>query len=112
MWLSTAPMFQQEEPETAAGADRRFASAEGFAEVQDIVLGRCSMCHAAEPVWEGILWPPRGVRLDTEYHIARNAREIYLQAGLSHAMPPANLSMIEPDERATIVAWYEAAIGG
>ncbi|MDF1856163.1 urate hydroxylase PuuD [Pseudooceanicola sp.] len=109
MWLSTAPMFR-DEPEEAQGAALRFAEAEGFEAVHDIVLGRCSMCHAAEPAWEGLLWPPKGVRLETEAQIARAARAIYLQAGLGHAMPPANLSFIEPEERAKIVAWYQAAV--
>jgi len=109
MWLSTAPMFRAEEPEEARGAALRFAEAEGFDEVHDIVLGRCSMCHAADPAWEGLLWAPKGVRLETEGQIARAAREIYLQAGVSHGMPPANLSFIEPEERAKIVAWYEGA---
>ncbi|MGZ2259526.1 urate hydroxylase PuuD [Roseobacter sp. A03A-229] len=109
MWLSTAPMFRADEPETAQGAALQFAQATGFEEVQDIVLGRCSMCHAEEPVWEGLLWAPKGVRLETEYQIARQARAVYLQSGLSHAMPPANLSYMEDDERAQIVAWYLAA---
>ena len=109
MWLSTAPMFRAEEPEEATGPALRFAQAEGFDQVHDIILGRCSMCHAAEPAWDGLLWPPKGVRLETENQIARNAHAIYLQAGLGHAMPPANLSFIEPEERAAIVAWYEAA---
>ncbi|MCV3270269.1 urate hydroxylase PuuD [Roseobacter sinensis] len=112
MWLSTAPMFRAHEPETAEGAALRFAQAPGFDEVQDIVLGRCSMCHADEPVWEGLLWPPKGVRLETEHQIARQAQSIYLQSGISHAMPPANLSYMEEDERARIVAWYRAATGG
>ena len=109
MWLSTAPMFRADEPEEATGPALRFAQAEGFDKVHDIVLGRCSMCHAAEPVWDGLLWPPKGIRLETEAQIARQAREIYLQAGLSHAMPPANLSFLEDDERATIIAWYKEA---
>ena len=109
MWLSTAPMFRAEEPEEATGPALRFAQAEGFDQVHDIILGRCSMCHAAEPAWDGLLWPPKGVRLETENQIARNAHAIYLQAGLGHAMPPANLSFIEPQERAAIIAWYEAA---
>ncbi len=112
MWLSTAPMFRADEPEEASGAALRFAQAEGFGEVHDIVLGRCSMCHGAEPAWEGMHWPPKGVRLETEAQIARQAREIYLQSGLTHAMPPANLSYMEPAERAKIVAWYRAATGG
>lgn len=112
MWLSTAQMFRAEEPETAQGAALRFAEAPGFDEVHDIVLGRCSMCHAEEPVWDGLLWAPKGVRLETEHQIARHARAIYLQSGLSHAMPPANLSYMEESERALIIAWYRAATGG
>lgn len=111
-WLSTAPMFRADEDKAALGAGAaRFAAAEGFDEVHDIVLGRCSMCHSAEPSWQGLLWPPKGVRLETEAQIARTARQIYLQAGLSHAMPPANLSFMEDSERAKIVAWYRAGVG-
>jgi uncharacterized membrane protein len=109
IWLSTSSPFGADETEEAQGAAMLFAQADGFAEVHDIVLSRCSMCHAAEPVWDGLLWAPKGVRLETEHQIALQARQIYLQAGISHAMPPANLSYIEPEERARIVAWYEAA---
>jgi len=112
-WLSTAPMFKADGGTPAASAAAaRFAEAEGFAEARDVVLGRCSMCHAAEPTYEGVLWPPRGVRLETDAEIAAQARAIYLQAGLTHAMPPANVSFIEPEERRRIVAWYAAATGG
>jgi uncharacterized membrane protein len=69
------------------------------------------MCHAREPVWAGMHWPPKGVVLETPDDIARAAGRIYLQAGLSHAMPPGNLSFMEPQERAAIVAWYRAAGG-
>lgn len=110
MWLSTAPMFRADETEEATGPALRFAQADGFDQVHDIVLGRCSMCHAAEPAWDGLHWPPKGVRLETEAQIARQAQAIYLQAGLGHAMPPANLSYIEPEERATIIAWYTSAM--
>ncbi|MEZ5676094.1 MAG: urate hydroxylase PuuD [Thalassovita sp.] len=109
MALSLAPMWQAEEPEEARGAELRFAQAEGFEDAYDIVMGRCSMCHAAEPGWDGLRHAPKGIRLETESQIARHAREIYLQAGISHAMPPANLSFIEPEERAKIVAWYRNA---
>ena len=109
MWLSTAPMFRAEEPTEARGAAVRFAQADGFDEVHDIVLGRCSMCHAAEPAWDGMHWPPNGVRLETEHQIAMAAKQIYLQAGLTHAMPPANLSSMQQEERAQIEAWYLAA---
>jgi len=108
MWLSTAPMAQDQNEEITSGS--KFTSTDGFEAVHDIVLGRCSMCHAAEPTWDGLLWAPKGVVLETQADMTRSAREIYLQAGLSHAMPPANLSYMEPGERAQIVAWYQAAM--
>jgi len=43
-------------------------------------------------------------------HLPLHAREIYLQAGRSHAMPPGNVSEIEPKERKAIVEWYRAAV--
>ncbi|WP_415404636.1 urate hydroxylase PuuD [Tateyamaria sp. SN3-11] len=107
VWLSVAPNPQRE-----AAIVTRFAEADGFEQVHDIVLGRCSMCHAAEPVWNGLLWAPKGIALETQGDLSRYARAVYLQAGVSHAMPPANLSYMEEDERAAIVAWYRNAIGG
>ncbi|MEO1470562.1 MAG: cysteine desulfurase, partial [Pseudomonadota bacterium] len=77
--------------------------------VQDAVLGRCSMCHAAEPYWDGIAVAPRGVALDSEAAILAHAREIYLQAGRTAAMPPANVTYMEEAERRLITAWYEGA---
>ena len=41
---------------------------------------RCSMCHAAEPLWAGMASPPKGVVLDTPELIRAQAREIHLQA--------------------------------
>ncbi|MFY0624463.1 MAG: urate hydroxylase PuuD [Pelagimonas sp.] len=112
MGLSTAPLFKADEVEEVRKSDLRFAEAAGFEEVHDIVLGRCSMCHAAEPVWDGLHWAPKGVRLETEAQVAHFARDIYLQAGVSHAMPPANLSFIDDEERAAIRKWYQAAVDG
>ena len=108
-WLSTVPAVLSGERVELSGTAQRYAAADGFEDVHSIVLGRCSMCHAAEPSWEGMLWAPKGVVLETEGQIAEHAREIYLQAGRSTAMPPANLSFISDDERAVIVAWFEGA---
>ncbi|WP_374376807.1 urate hydroxylase PuuD [Tabrizicola sp.] len=108
-WLSTAPMRVAAEGEAMNREALVYASAPGFEEVVGIVQGRCSMCHAAEPGWEGLHWPPKGVVLETDAEIAHEARRIYLQAGVTHAMPPGNLSFIEPEERAAIVKWFRAA---
>jgi uncharacterized membrane protein len=90
----------------------RFAAAPGFVEVADIVAGRCAMCHAEEPGWDGLAVAPKGIVLVTPEDVARHARAIYLQSGLTTAMPPGNLSWMEPAERAAIVAWFRAATEG
>ena len=111
-WLSTAPMRTVPEAEAQLDATAQvYASASGFSDVVSIVQGRCSMCHAAEPAWEGMLWPPKGVVLETEAQIAHEARRIAMQSGYSHAMPPGNLSFMEPQERQAIVDWYRSAGG-
>ena len=73
--------------------------------VNDIVTSRCSMCHAQEPVYSGIVAPPKGVRLDTPAEIAKQARAIQMQAVLTHAMPPNNITEITPEERKALGAW-------
>ena len=102
VWLSAAPPGGEER--AAARAPEPVA----FAEVENIVLSRCSMCHAAEPFWEGIVAPPKGVRLDTPEMIRKHAREIRLQATLTHAMPPGNITEISPEERQILAAWIAA----
>ncbi len=112
IWLSSAPMYkpvEEAEAQPLTSYEQRYASANGFEEAHDIVLGRCSMCHAREPVWEGILWAPKGVLLETKADIARNAQQIYLQAGITHAMPPANVTYMEPEDRQAIVRWFKSA---
>ena len=102
VWLSAWP--------PAAPAATATGEAAGFAAVREAVLARCSMCHAAEPVWEGIAVAPKWVRLESDDDIVRHARDIYLQAGRSRAMPPGNLTEISADERRAIVEWYEGRV--
>jgi len=82
-------------------------AATNFAAVEEIVSTRCSMCHATEPVWDGIGTAPKGVLLDTSEHIKRYARLIGRNAAWSNAMPPGNVTEMTPQERATIAAWLE-----
>jgi uncharacterized membrane protein len=113
-WLSTAPMwgsYEEAEARPMTAYEQRFAEAEGFHEAEQIVVGRCSMCHAREPVWDGIRWAPKGVVLETPQDIAQNARAIYLQAGVTHAMPPANVTDISEADRRALVRWFRAGQG-
>ena len=121
-WAATAALFlaaaflsaqgtqRLDDEDTAlTTAEARLVGDAHFDEVRDIVLGRCSMCHAAEPGWPGIATAPKRVVLETDAQIARHAREIFLQSGLTDAMPPANVSFIEPQERALLRAWFDSA---
>ncbi|MGS4944968.1 urate hydroxylase PuuD [Meridianimarinicoccus sp. RP-17] len=92
--------------------ERRFVEADGFDDAYFAVIGNCSMCHAREPGWAGMHWPPKGVVLETEADVARHARQVYMQAGRSHAMPPPNAFEMDPEARQEIAAWYRAATGG
>ncbi len=48
------------------------------ANVEEIVMSRCSMCHAAEPVWAGIVTAPKGILLDAPEHIQRAILAAYI----------------------------------
>lgn len=89
----------------AAAETRKLAAAAVPKDVDDIVTSRCSMCHSAEPVWRGILHPPKGVRLDTPLEILRNRPTIHLHTVLTNAMPPNNITDMTPDERRVLAAW-------
>jgi uncharacterized membrane protein len=111
VWLSTVPkvLTGEPKPSAASAASQVYIASAHFPAVRDTVLGRCSMCHTEEPVYEGIYHAPKGVLLDTDERIAEHAREIYIQAGRAHAMPPANVTQITDQERALLVAWFEGA---
>ncbi|PKQ08460.1 MAG: cysteine desulfurase, partial [Alphaproteobacteria bacterium HGW-Alphaproteobacteria-10] len=106
VWLST---FTGEAPEDVrvTVAEQALIDSPHFDAVRDMVLSRCSMCHAHEPLWHGLGVAPKGVMLESDRDIALHAHAIYLQAGRTHAMPPGNLTGVEPQERATLMAWYE-----
>jgi uncharacterized membrane protein len=112
IWLSTNPKILEanaEQPFTPQ-VTRHFINTEGFEDVSLTVQGRCAMCHAAMPSYPGIRAAPKGVVFETDEDIAKNARAIYLQAAVSQAMPPSNLTEIEPSERQLIATWYEKAV--
>ena len=109
VWLSLSGIKTHSSDEVTA-SEHRFIQAKGFEDVYYIVAGRCSMCHGRDPVWEGIAVAPKGVILETPAQVARHAHGIYLQSGVTHAMPPANLSYMEEEERQRIVAWYRSAL--
>ncbi len=113
MWLSTAPLrhdsYEESETRPLSKTEQVFASAEGFEDVMNVIPGRCSMCHAREPFYNGIHHAPKNILLETPADIARAARQIYLHAGVSLAMPPANVSGMQEYERKQVIRWYQNA---
>ena len=105
MWLSS---MKPVDVEAAAAPDEPVT----FAMAEEVVLSRCSMCHTAEPMWEGIHVPPKNVVLDSPEHIRGHADQIYLQAAYTHAMPPGNVTEITPEERKILALWVEAGAPG
>ena len=79
-----------------------------FADVSNIVMSRCSMCHAAEPVWDGIPAAPKGVLLDTDEQIKVHASLIDIVAVRSNFMPPGNITEMTNDERLVLASWLAA----
>ena len=111
IWLSGLPLWQDEDLDRRVMSEQQtlFANADGYAAVHDIVVGRCSMCHAREPVYDGIRRAPKHIYLETEFDITAEARAVFLQSAASHAMPPANVTWMEESERAQIRRWFRNA---
>lgn len=113
-WLSSMPnygTYEDAEARPLTAHEQKFASADSFEDAFYAVVGNCSMCHAREPSWDGLHWPPKGVVLETESDVARHARLVFLQAGVSHAMPPPNAIDMDPEARAAIAKWYRDVAG-
>ncbi|WP_417258016.1 urate hydroxylase PuuD [Celeribacter sp.] len=111
-WLSTVPTgetYEEAEARDLTPYEQKFASAEGFEDAYYTVVGNCSMCHSREPSWDGLRVAPKGVFLETESDVAHHAEQVFLHAGLSHAMPPPNAIEMDDEARDTIVAWVRAA---
>ncbi len=110
-WLSSLGLdhdtYDEAEARALSPHEERLINADGFEEVASIVSGRCAMCHAREPFYPGIRRAPRNVLLETDADIARAMTSVYLQAGVSAAMPPPSQSTITDQERALLRNWYQ-----
>jgi len=72
----------------------------------ELVIERCSACHAREPLWEGLAFAPKGIHLETEEEVLKMANEIYWQSAASWAMPPGNIIWLEDEERVLLSDWH------
>jgi uncharacterized membrane protein len=113
-WLSSVrsgETWEEAEASELTYYEQKFTSAKGFEAAYDTVLGNCSMCHAREPVYGTMKWAPKKVYLETPGDVARQADQIYLQAGISHAMPPPAAVQMDDEARQTIIAWVREVRG-
>ena len=111
-WLSSGPKLPNSAGEAVASrAAESFLAASHFPAASLAVQTRCAMCHAAEPAWPGIFEPPKNVILDNDIAVANHAKDVAMQAGYSHAMPPGNVSEMTPEERALLVEWFREGSG-
>jgi len=111
-WLSSAPKLPgMDSEQLASRAAEPFMASSHFADASLTVQSRCSMCHTAEPAWPGIYEAPKNIILDSDIAIANHAKDIAMQAGYAHAMPPGNVTEMTDDERALLVAWFREGAG-
>ena len=110
--LFTLPNQDAQIPFARTAGRNHTASVLTCCHVEAIVLGRCSMCHAREPAWEGLRHAPKAVLLENAADITAAARQIYLQSGVTRAMPPGNITYMEPEERRKIIRWFRTAGNG
>lgn len=84
------------------------AKAPAFATVRDIIISRCSMCHAKEVVWGTLATAGNTIRFDDADQIRRYASLIDITAVRSDAMPPGNITEMTPGERQILSRWLAA----
>ena len=93
-----APNMEYDKTAHASPMDLQNASIE-------LVIERCSSCHAREPSWDGLAFAPNGIYLENKSDVLRHVDDIFWQVAASHAMPPGQVIWIEDEERAMLAAW-------
>ena len=72
-----------------------------FAQVQQVVLQRCVLCHNDQMA-------SKGIQLNTPELLVRNAQAAYQQAAVLKVMPMNNATQMTPEERELLKRWFEA----
>ena len=89
-------------------ADNKLSKAQIHFQSVELVIERCSICHAREPQWDGLAFAPKGVYLETESDVVRHREAVFWQVAASRAMPPGNLIWVEDNERAMLAQWLDS----
>jgi len=98
-------------PQLSVAEEKRVVEKVGAALVDtshSIILTRCSLCHARDPLWPDLTSPPKGVVLETKSDLFIHHRAVYWHAVRSKSMPPANLTGLTSQEREVLAVFnYE-----
>lgn len=79
--------------------------------VQAIIDRRCSVCHAAEPSYPGIIVPPADIVLDSPEALRTYAERIQAVVVLTETMPLGNVTGMTREERAVLGRWIAQGVG-
>ena len=82
------------------------SSAISYSQVQPIFTERCVACHASKNTHPAFPVAQKGVLLETEEQVRKQAALIGLQVS-SKAMPLGNLTQMTDEERALVVKWAQ-----
>ena len=77
------------------------------AQAKALTAQHCSVCHALEPTQPGWSAPPAGMVLSSREDVLRHAAAA-ATAVSSGYMPLANMTGLQDDERAALVAWMQS----
>ncbi|MBC7995648.1 MAG: urate hydroxylase PuuD [Rhizobacter sp.] len=72
-----------------------------FAQVQQVMAQRCTMCHNEQLA-------SKAIQLHTPELLARNAQSVYQQAVVLKLMPMNNATQMTAEERDLVKRWFEA----
>lgn len=77
------------------------------ADVEGVILVRCTPCHSHNPSRPGIGTAPKGIAFDDADQIGRR-REVIGRVVESEFMPLGNITAMTPEERRLVVEWSES----
>ncbi len=96
VWLRPQPVVAG--PGTPAAATP--AGTVAIAQVQQVIMQRCAICHGAEVQM-------KNVRLDSSGALKQHAQAVYQQVVVTRLMPMNNTTAITDAERALIGRWFD-----
>ncbi|RRV05618.1 hypothetical protein EGJ27_17540 [Pseudomonas sp. v388] len=94
-------------PEPVAPSVAAAAPAVDFAQVQQVIQLRCTVCHSAKPTSSLFSAAPAGVMFDSAEQIRQQATRIQAQAVTSQIMPLGNITQMTIQERELLGAWVD-----